>query len=334
MHRNSEKKYIDGDRGPFISQGGEVEKNVRIALVGLSFSMTRYSDPGEYNEDICMAMMTDAETLLSGNELFAFVQWEIADALGAQQTSYKVLKELITIDRVCEPYMFTPEQILKPRAMIRRLLHADKNSHLYVVTDKLDKMCAETGIALSSLENEEDRKLAERLAARLNALLANRDFWAAFGGKLELDNLTRQFEDHVWTEIRELPPPDHIVGKYQSRRLAAFILEKILGKEILQPTKYISTKTVLDNMIAEAQRERFVPDYIYIYAHEAHSPRVRWQTFEAIYHASRGPAWLLTPERVIERGGTNRWNASDNAQNWTDNQYNWNKYNNDLAASN
>jgi len=57
------KKHPDGeDRGAFAYDDdnlADVSPVTRLLLVGLSFSMTKYGDPGIYNHDIWNTMKTD-----------------------------------------------------------------------------------------------------------------------------------------------------------------------------------------------------------------------------------------------------------------------------------
>jgi hypothetical protein len=315
-------------------------ENTSVLLICLSFSMTKFSDPGDYNCDIRDAMKTDLQTVkdLGGNP-FLYVQWEIADAI-QDITGYtdSLFREFLPADHVCEPHLFTPEQILLPRMMLDQILVADSSAKngLKLLKEKMERFWNSTGISVADLTSErEDKRLQERLSAGLNGLLSDPSFWKEFYGSIKLENLERQVRDLPWTEFRELPSTEHLVRKYQARRLGAFIIEALFGG-IVKPTDYISTRTVLDSMKAQTHQERFMPDLIYLYAHEAHGPRARWQLVEKVYSNRQEdawrPDWLLEPDHVVYRGGSDRWGQPGNAQNWTDNLENWNKYNGIEAA--
>jgi hypothetical protein len=321
------KKHLNEDPGGFVYEPlGNVHEGKRLLMVGLSFSMTKYSDPCLYNFDIWEAIKADIEAV--GGTPFVFVQWEIADA-ACGGSGFRLAS-----DHVCEPHTITHEQVLQPRKVLSRIRGAGKrpNAPLGILTGKLQNLWSATGICLEELEAEKDDvNLRKRLAANLNGLLSDRDFCRDFYGKVFLDNLARPKPGRIWWEYHELPPSTHTVRQYQGRRLGVFILEALFGDGVLKPTEYITTRDVLDAMMIQAYQERFIPECIYIYAHEAHAPRVKWQLLERIWSSSGDTAWradwLLRPEDVVIRGGTDRWGQPDSAQEWTDCKKNWDEYN-------
>jgi len=329
------------DTGPFVyddpAASSILAAKAHVLFVACSFSMTRYSGPGQYNSDIRNAIIYDIETAKkAGANPFVFVQWEIADAAFSNKN---FPRDFLPADHVCEPHLLKPDNIIDPRAMLNTIVGADSSTGepMGILKLKLEELWRIMGVSPDDLVKEQhSRRLRERMAANLNSLLADQDFWQDFFDVVKLKDLHRNLRGQVWTELRDLPSSDHTVGKYQARRLGAFVLEAIFGDKVLRPTDYISTRSVLDGMMEQARQERCMPDSIWLYAHEAHAPRARWQLCEKIFSTTQDtiwkPDWMLNTNKLIYRGGTDRWGQCDNAQDWTDNKKNWNDYNGIEAA--
>jgi hypothetical protein len=272
-----------------------ISGNVRIMQIGASWSLTSVQTAGEANVDNRNALCADSYAAGCPANWRAEVQWEYRAAGFSAQDQQVVW--------VCGPRLLQPRNILAPRSVLRSIISASKEAPLHVLKEPLDAQCSRLGFRLVELEDEPDEHLRERLIAQFAGLAPQ--WWRSLAGRVELEQLTRFVRGSRWVEVWAFPAACEPIGLHQDRRLSVFTLEGLFPKDQVQRTDYISTGTVIDHAIANASREGFVPDYIFLYCHEVHGRRARRQIVEKVWAHSaltQDSSWLLSPERVIYRG--------------------------------
>jgi hypothetical protein len=301
-----------------------ISSEQRIMAIGASWSLMTVQGAGTANFGNMDALSTDLVAAGNSANWLPAVQWEFR----AARPPEAVLRRL----HVCCPRLIQPKHIVNPRGVLAAILLATAGP-LSVLKENLEMLWLRSGIDPGEFEGEPEDRLRARLSAHFSGLPA--EWWRGLVGQIDLENLTRFVRGREWTETRRFPGRDTTVESDQDRRLSVFTLEALLPRDQLLRTDYISTSTVIDYAIDQASRERFIPDYIFLYCHEVHALRARRQILEKIWcHAALAsePGWLLRPECVIYRGGSDSWDWPDNAQDWTQSLEAWMAYNGAEAA--
>jgi hypothetical protein len=296
----------------------------KIMAIGLSWSLTTVQSAGTANLGNMDALSADFVAAGNSANSLLVVQWECRAARAAGA----VLRRL----HVCCPRLIQPKHIVNPRAILGSIRSASAGP-LSVLKKSLEVLWLQSGVDPDEFEREPEEWLRVRLSAHFAGLPA--EWWRDLVGQIELVNLTRLVRGREWTETRRFPGHDTAVERDQDRRLSVFALEALFPRDQLLRTDYISTGTVIDYAIEQASRERFIPEYIFLYCHEVHAPRARRQILEKIWcHAALASesGWLLRAQSVIYRGGSDCWDWPDNAQDWTQSLEAWLAYNGTEAA--
>ena len=280
-----------------------------VLVLGLAFGMTEDGAPGPTNAKLAELILGFLQAVAV--RVCAIIQWEIFEAMVAlgcrpgkgPQVTF-ALPPGVTEDHIFEAAVARgPKPGKRPRVVVAPppgvteddiadpLRMADD---LYAGRDRGGAM----GIIYGQLPPATQRAIHRRieckeelrsaLAAGLNSLVEQQDFAAKFAGlkpPLEFAPLRRR---GAWTEYRRMPKltsPTDALPPYQARRCNRFILESVLGSEVLKPGQYLSTHGAIKFGMDKLQKDGLVFDRAVCFGHPHHLLRVRERTKDVLWGA-------------------------------------------------
>lgn len=298
-------------------------------LIGFAFSLTPDGSPGKYNQAIAERIKQDITN--SEANTWVSMQWEIYDALiDLYQEEGSPLPFILTDKSlVATPPLFAPDDIVALDTFVSSI-YSNTSLPWSKLRDHLAAVAQSIGYKdLGAVLTLNDDLKRWALAAQLNALLRERQFYKEFVGTVKLIPLSRKGQHGDWNEERVMPDLAEAryadgLRRFQAQRINRLIIEAIVPESQLRRGRYLSTRGVLDQVIGEIGGSGRDLSQVRIYGHPAHSPRCRRQFLEYIWNHG----WLLDPQHVVIDGLKKFWDDGT-AQDWCKSPEAWEKYEND-----
>ena len=309
--------------------------DVNTLMIGFSFSMETDGSFGKYNDWIAHKMLTDIQ---AGKEPpWVAIQWEIYDAL---ESAAPDVAARIPLSHVSAPPPFTMKDVGAP-AELKKWLVADYDGTW--PGGALHKALKRASDSLFRPRNDGDEEVRGWLVAALNGFLGDDECWRQCAG-VQLRGLVRTVGGRLWMEERVIPRPDSKLGRFQRRRVNRLLVDALCPPGLVSPMSYVSTQTVLDDLLGLAWAEGQRLDRVRVYGDPVHVDRCAKQFLRAAWQRCwplrQGDVSVVMVRRADDTG-PDTWSVEaradweldpanwrpETAQEWCRNLANWNAYN-------